>query len=74
MKHISEINLQRMLDGNLPFIQKLLCKRHLGTCEECRRKMETMRQQRLELLDIAKDINRLQEAETAITNTTLFRK
>ena len=74
MKHISDINLQRFLDGNLSFIQKLLCKHHLGLCEQCRGKLESLRQQRAELLEIAEDMHRLQEAETAITKTAILRK
>ena len=74
MKHISEINLQRLLDDNLSLVQKLLCKHHLTKCNECVAKLEAVRQQRQQLLDIAKDLTRLQEAETALSKTSILRK
>ena len=74
MKHISEINLQRLLDDNLSLVQKLICKHHLAKCDECAAKLETVRQQRQELLSIAKDLTRLQEAETALSKTSILRK
>ena len=74
MKHISEINLQRLLDDNLSLVQKLICKHHLAKCADCAAKLETVRQQRQELLSIAKDLTRLQEAETALSKTSILRK
>lgn len=74
MKHISDINLQRLLDDNLSFIKKLLCKHHLELCEQCRDRLEALKLQRKELLDIAEDMHRLEEAETAISKTTFLHK
>ena len=74
MKHISDINLQRLLDDNLSLVQRLLCKHHLAKCGECAAKLEDIRQQRRQLLDIAQDLTRLQEAETAVSKTSVFRK
>ena len=74
MKHISEINLQRFLDDNLSFVQKLLCKHHLAKCSECANKLESIKLQRQQLLDIAQDLTRLQKAETALTKTSILRK
>ena len=74
MKHISEINLQRLLDDNLSLVQKLICKHHLAKCDECAAKLEAVNTQRQELLSIAKDLTRLQEAETALSKTSILRK
>ena len=74
MKHISEINLQRLLDDNLSLVQKLICKHHLAKCDECAAKLESVKTQRQQLLSIAKDLTRLQEAETAISKTSILRK
>ena len=74
MKHISEINLQRLLDDNLSLVQKLICKHHLAKCADCAAKLEAVKTQRQELLSIAQNLNRLQEAETAISKTSLLRK
>ena len=76
MKHISEINLQRLLDDNLSLVQKLICKHHLAKCDECAAKLEAVKTQRQQLLSmsIAKDLTRLQEAETAISKTSILRK
>ena len=74
MKHISRINLERLIDDNLSLVQKMLCKHHLAKCSECAAKQETLRQQRQQLLDIAKDLKKLQEAETALSKTSILRK
>ena len=55
MKHISEINLQRLLDDNLSLVQKLICKHHLAKCDECAAKLEAVKTQRQQLLSIAGD-------------------
>ena len=74
MKHISEINLQRLLDDNLSLVQKLICNHHLSKCGECSARLEAVKAQRRQLLSISKDLARLQEAETALSKTSIFRK
>ena len=73
MKHISDINLQRMLDGNLPFFQKWLCNHHLGKCEECRKKITAIADEcnditqvyrlNLQLFPLSKEVAKGKEAK-----------
>ena len=74
MKHISDINLQRLLDGTLSVVRRILATRHLDGCEACRARLEEIKARRQELLGIARDMKRLQEAEDALAKTSILRK
>ena len=63
MKHIDEIELEQMLDGTLPLLRKPFVKLHLGSCEECRKKLEEMREGQEAFQLVAAQMRRLDEAD-----------
>ncbi len=36
MKHYSELELERYLNGEMSFLPRFFCKRHLTVCSSCR--------------------------------------
>ena len=70
MKHVSEIELERLLDGTLSLVKKIFVKLHLKGCPVCQGRMEKLQEERHEFEEIAAVIRKLEEADRKSTQTT----
>lgn len=79
MAHIDKIELEQLLDGTLSFTRRMLVRRHLANCPDCKRLLESIRTDNEELDKVLAQLRRLDEADkqssksTGITVASLFR-
>lgn len=70
MKHVSKIELERSLDGTLPFVKKAFVKLHLMGCPVCRRQLENLCKERKEFERMAVVVRKLEEADQRSAQVT----
>ena len=70
MEHVSDIELEQLLDENLPLVKKTFVKLHLKGCPVCQGRMEKLQEERHEFEEIAAVIQKLEEADRKSTQTT----
>ncbi len=63
MEHVSEIELERFLDGTLPFVKKAFVKLHLMGCPGCNRQLDKLCEERKEFERMAVVVRKLEEAD-----------
>ncbi len=71
MSHIDEIELEQLLDGNLPLVRNLVVRAHLTTCKECQAKLEELRKTNEELRKMAPVLQKLNEADRQSEASTM---
>ena len=71
MQHLNDIELERFMDGNLSFFKRFLIKRHLASCETCRKRLKDNTTTRTSLLDLSKELERFRQAEQEISQSRI---
>ncbi len=72
MKHIDEIELEQYLDGNVSLVRRGLISIHLRKCTLCSERLEALRKEREELLNIGQTMVRLVHARETVTQSGLY--
>lgn len=72
MKHIDGIEMEQYLDGNVSLIRRGLLSIHLRKCTSCAERLETLRKEREELLNIGRTMVRLVHARETVTQSGLY--
>ena len=70
MEHVSEVELERFMDGTLPFVKKAFVKLHLMGCPGCHRQLEKLCEERREFERMAVVIRKLEEADRRSAQVT----
>lgn len=70
MKHVSEIELERLLDGTLSLVKKIFVKLHLKGCPVCQGVMEKLQAERHEFERIVAVVRKLDDADRKSVQTT----
>lgn len=66
--HLTEADLERFLDGETGFLEKIRFRRHLQACEQCRNLKSILHSSKEFLRDFRNGISRLEEAEEKAKN------
>ena len=70
MEHVSNIELEQLLDETLPLVKKTFVKLHLKGCPVCQGRMEKLQEERHEFEGIVAIVRKLEEADRKSTQTT----
>lgn len=63
MEHVTDIELECLLDGTLSFLKKTLVKLHLKRCLRCRKQLEKLREERSEFEGMTVVVRKLEDAD-----------
>lgn len=66
MAHITDIDLERLLDDNLSLIGKMLAQKHLEGCEECSKRLAEAQGRRAFLKRMQTGLQELAKADEAV--------
>lgn len=72
MKHIDEIEMEQYLDGNVSLVRRGLISMHLRKCTLCAERLEALRKEREELLNIGQTMVRLVHARETVTQSGFY--
>lgn len=70
MEHVSDLELEQLLDENLPLVKKTFVKLHLKGCPVCQGRMEKLQKERHEFEGIVAIVLKLEEADRKSAETT----
>ena len=69
MAHISDIDLERLLDDNLSLLAKIVARKHLDECGECAKHLEEAKDRRVFLKKMQSGLTALVEADHAVEHS-----
>lgn len=73
MMHISDMDLERYLDGVLGKVASFMLERHVNGCAECRARMENVRSERAYLASMRAGLKRLEDADEDVERSSIGR-